>query len=55
MHFISIVSTWTEYVDIATLTPIFLELQADHEKYAWLCLYPVKLCLYLGHSAAPNS
>ena len=38
-----------------TLTSIFFfQVRVDHEKYASLCLHPVKLCLYFAHSAAPN-
>ena len=36
-----------------TLTPIILEPQVDHKKYALLCLQPVQRCLYSGCSEAP--
>ena len=41
---------------VLSWTPIFFELQVDHEKvHALLCFRPVKLCLSsLGHSTAPN-
>ena len=37
-----------------TFTLIFFVLPVDHAKYVLLCLNPVKLFPYFGHSAAPN-
>ena len=57
---------WSEYVGIGrslcSLSQKKTHLHPDHfsttssitKKYALLCSHPVWLCLYFGHSAAPN-